>query len=1213
MSLTISEPQAAKFLDRFEHVRTSLRRSQVLLGLGWTALAATLGFAELVALDYRFELPRVARAWGLGSVAALALAVFVMKVVAPIRWWSRPRAAAEIEHRFPQLGQRIRTVVQYGTLSDDRMDEEGVAANLVGALEEETEVQSRPLRLDRVVPRRRVRAVAAAAVLPALAVVVAALADGEWRTALGRTLLGRSSYTTLAVAPGNTRIDQGEDVAFAVELKGRPRREVILYTRPADKPGAPWTSTPMLPKDGAKADDGSAPRVAKLEKVREPLAYRVVAGPAGSPTYRVAVRYPLAVKTFEVDLRPPSYTGVAPGTVKGGDLQAIEGTVATFRVAFDAPPAEASLVFTDPYARPKKGEPEPKPLVLPLKPEGPAHVAGLTLAKGGYYRIEARTADGRLLPKNRYRLDVHEDRAPRVSFEEPDEALEVHPIAEVRNRVRVGDDFGLTRAGIVFRFNDGEEQTLLLKDFAPGPDGKSTAAATLEAMLLMETLKATSTDSVTYFAFAEDNYPGGAKRTETDLRYLDIRPFKREYKIAEGMGDGDSGESTSLQELIARQRFNLNRAVRLAHRRPNDKTPPEDPLRIATFEESLVGLVREFTEGLEGIAGQRVEPLHQAEEAMLAAIDALDRGQNAEPTLRMAEALRHLIEVRQTFRILIANGGAQAKAARSFDRLQAQKIRKPKSKDEEAEALGEELEKLAKEEDFVYATLAGIIMESDSTKSGNGSSQASGSPETAQDEKDKDAQAKDAAEKDAQAKDAAEKGGQAKNAASKSESGKGQSKGQGGEGGQGPENGPGSGNKPDDASRSGEGDEDSAGRDGAESRKQARRDALERQEKIADEARALEERLKRLEEASDLAKARMEKAAEAAEKAAGALARGNTEEGTKTARAGALLLHEVARQVKGEIAREVADELAMARDLADELARREDEFGQMNDGPQSPGSNGGRGEPDRKEQKGQAGKGQKGEKSSPGSGPGTGDLWGDWSNLSDAERLSRLEEAAKTMEEWLKGASRTEGAAGDQIRELMRQGPATQVVERTGRIKSLYQDGQRSEARREARDLAKMLEMLSAQLDVLHRGVVAPALAKLVEFDRRVAELTARMKTRKTEAEVAEWYRQAAALVRDLEKAGLVDAAEALNRTLEAAGGRTAVWRWAEGGGGLLAPEVYTNGLSTVAFRIQERLQELVLKDLGSDRDEATPPEFRELVERYYEVLSVEGGGKAQP
>ena len=142
-----------------------------------------------------------------------------------------------------------------------------------------------------------------------------------------------------------------------------------------------------------------------------------------------------------------------------------------------------------------------------------------------------------------------------------------------------------------------------------------------------------------------------------------------------------------------------------------------------------------------------------------------------------------------------------------------------------------------------------------------------------------------------------------------------------------------------------------------------------------------------------------------------------------------------------------------------------------------------------------------------------------------------MEEAAKTLEQWLKDASlRAEGESAERIRELLEESEATRVVERMERIGELYVGGQKPEARREAKELSRSLEVLARQLDVLHRGIVAPELAKLVEFDRRVAELTARLKDLKTDAEITEWHRQAAALVRDLEKAGLTDGAKAAGR-----------------------------------------------------------------------------------
>ena len=153
------------------------------------------------------------------------------------------------------------------------------------------------------------------------------------------------------------------------------------------------------------------------------------------------------------------------------------------------------------------------------------------------------------------------------------------------------------------------------------------------------------------------------------------------------------GELATLAELIARQRFNLNRANRLAKHKPADKTFAEDPLKIAGFEETLAGLTREFTEGVEGIVGQRIEPLHAAEESMLAAIAALDHGQNARcsgPHGRCPSPPDR--GPRYAPGLDRQDDPAASKAMRSFDRMQAQKIRKPKKDQEEAEEIAEQIE-----------------------------------------------------------------------------------------------------------------------------------------------------------------------------------------------------------------------------------------------------------------------------------------------------------------------------------------------------------------------------------------------------------------------------------------------------------------------------------------------------------------------------------------
>src|SRR5262245_10917447 len=133
MSLANSEPGDLRFLTRFQHIWTSLRRYQVWEGLGRSFLAGALGLAVLAAADYRLEWSWNARAAGLVVVLIATLMVLWARVSSPLFWWTQRRTAAEIESRFPQLGQRIRTVVQYAGLPEPILHSEGVTPGLVEA------------------------------------------------------------------------------------------------------------------------------------------------------------------------------------------------------------------------------------------------------------------------------------------------------------------------------------------------------------------------------------------------------------------------------------------------------------------------------------------------------------------------------------------------------------------------------------------------------------------------------------------------------------------------------------------------------------------------------------------------------------------------------------------------------------------------------------------------------------------------------------------------------------------------------------------------------------------------------------------------------------------------------------------------------------------------------------------------------------------------
>jgi len=186
-----------------------------------------------------------------------------------------------------------------------------------------------------------------------------------------------------------------------------------------------------------------------------------------------------------------------------------------------------------------------------------------------------------------------------------------------------------------------------------------------------------------YYAFAEDIKPGQPQRTETDLRFIDIRPFRRNYRVLdlpEGMGQ--VRQFKALEEIIARQRSALNRTIQL-NRQQKHTGQPDLPATDALIklEGELAQATRDFAEGLLQRGIDETELLFQAETAMLAAADSLSAGNYDAATLQMREALKYLIEARDRLEIayLKNRNRATLAALRQFDRMQQQKLRRPKS------------------------------------------------------------------------------------------------------------------------------------------------------------------------------------------------------------------------------------------------------------------------------------------------------------------------------------------------------------------------------------------------------------------------------------------------------------------------------------------------------------------------------------------------------
>jgi hypothetical protein len=708
--------QDSPFLRRFDTLWGRLRRVRLGRVLALGAILAAGAFALLCAADYWLEWPRAARMAGLVTLGAGVLAWLGSGVRRHALGLTRPRTAADIERAFPELGQSVRTTVQYATVAPEEIEARGVRGALVGALRDETHARSRSLNFDEIVPVKTVWRLAALFGAVVVGMLAVGASDPEWRVAASRALLAETPYTTVEVNPGDVKVDQGGFVDVAVRVLGRPRETVTLWTREVEKENAEWTERDLVPETATAGS--SLAYAAKIEGIKHPVEYRVTAGPAESAIHRVNVRYPLALKGVAVELTPPAYTLQVAKTVADPNLSVLEGTVAKFAVTFDRAPRTASLLVAGFARGPDRQLPEPR--AVPLELAGATGTATLELTEDFKYSILAETEDGLRLPENSYRVRVRPDQAPEVYFEEPRDALDVHTLAEIVMRARVRDDYGLARAGIVFEVNNEEEYPLVAVEFPITPEALKVLDRTapelqsaLEKVLPLEFFQLQQTDSVAYYAWVEDNRPEKPQRTVTDLRFIDIRPFRIRYSVqdADPAVNGASGPRiATLEEIIKRQRTNLNRSMNF--QRQDERGQGIDPTAL----ELLVGNETEIAQATRQLAdflgnfmnddlNDEIQLLLQAETHMLAAADSLAAGKYETAVLQQRDALKELIEGRNRLRQAIMKNPAKFRAFASQDRMLAQKLRRPKSDAEEAAEVARRLEALANSQMSVGANL----------------------------------------------------------------------------------------------------------------------------------------------------------------------------------------------------------------------------------------------------------------------------------------------------------------------------------------------------------------------------------------------------------------------------------------------------------------------------------------------------------------------------
>lgn len=240
-----------------------------------------------------------------------------------------------------------------------------------------------------------------------------------------------------------------------------------------------------------------------------------------------------------------------------------------------------------------------------------------------------------------------------------------------------------------------------------------------------------------------------------------------------------------------------------------------------------------------------------------------------------------------------------------------------------------------------------------------------------------------------------------------------------------------------------------------------------------------------------------------------------------------------------------------------------------------------------------------------------------------ADRADKLAESGRTLQDVLneiaKSSDPNDKDAVAKIQAVMKEIDINKIVAEMSQVSNMIRSKKDDDAKLSSLDVSERLEIMAQRLDAAYRGIVAPQAEELRKLEQALADLRDQLEKLETPSQVAAWHRDARELLDKLDKLGVnLKAREELELEMKKAGFGVDVDRtkrtldWSLVDGRYDAPATYTHALVHLQEDVQERIQTLILGDLGNVSDEATPPKYQEFVERYYEVLSRQGG-KAAP
>jgi hypothetical protein len=573
--------QSATPTTLLEIIASIRSRWRMKLALRGALAIAVIGFALFLLIAYGLQWARFSDASIIAArvlMLAAAAGLVVWFLVRPLRRRvSDEQVALYLEEHEPSLQAMLLSAVE--TSREGHVPESAALVRRIieQAIEACTRIDATN-RVERIPLRRYAAATGGTALVALLALLFgpAFLRHAITALVLIPSVQAASPYK-IDLTPGDVTVPKGADQKVTATLSGFNSEDVQVMVKRT--PSGSFEPLPMARNNETGKYEGI------VFDIMAPLDYYVLADGVLSKTHHMKVVEVPYVQRLELEYRFPAYTGLEPQKVEdGGDVAVLRGSEVRVHIFPTMKTGAGRISLNDKQS-------------IPLKVEADGtFTAAFTADQDGFYRVEFDAPNGEhVIGSPQFTIDVLADQPPTVTFNKPGRDTSVSPIEEVFTEANVVDDYGVKDLELVYSVNGGPEKVLKLFNGT-----KRLPEVSAGHTFYLEELNVKAGDAVSYYARATDNDAvSGSKQASSDLYFLRIRPFKKDFRQAQsqgGGGGGGGGGAGQVEALSEQQRQIISATFNVQRDR---KKLTNDKLRENSTVVSLSqSRLREQVEGL---------------------------------------------------------------------------------------------------------------------------------------------------------------------------------------------------------------------------------------------------------------------------------------------------------------------------------------------------------------------------------------------------------------------------------------------------------------------------------------------------------------------------------------------------------------------------------------------------------------------------------------